>query len=151
MADPFLTIRTQTSVTPDEIDNFADISDYNQSLLQEAISSNPTHSFMLLENGVPLDHQDDNGQTALQYAISRGYYDIAHKILDSGANVELRDVHGNAALWTAVMNPRPDMSLIKRIFEAGGDPFQENNAGRSPMDMVRTKREAELVELFEGR
>jgi uncharacterized protein len=144
----FEEIRTNNDFDVEEITDFSVISDDNHTLLQDSIARNPVYEFNLIARGVPLDHQDDNGQTALQYAISRGYTEIAVKIILAGGNVNVNDKFGNAALWTAVMQPKPDLDLINLIYKNGGDPLQLNKATRSPLSMAETKNDKEILAIF---
>lgn len=148
MADVFARLRTAEDFALDEVTDVKLISRTNQTLVQEAIARRPEFVIPLIERGVPLDHQDDNGQTALQYVIARSQVDVARILLDAGANPNLLDKYGNSALWTAVMNPKADIALIKAIYERGGDPDLRNKAGRSVADMVRTKNNGALKQMF---
>lgn len=144
MNDIFARLRTAPDFSIDEVQDFQVVSRTNQTLVQEAIVRRKEFVDALIEGGVPLDHQDDNGQTALQYAIARSESAIAHRLLAMGANPNITDKYGNNALWTAVMNPRPDTNLAKTLFEYGVDPHHRNNAGRSAADMVITKDDIDL-------
>lgn len=139
MSDWFQKVRTEEDVNLKDIPNLLEISDDNHTYLQEAIARKPERAQDLIRLGVPLDHQDNSGQTALQYAISRDYKEIALRIIEGGANVNLTDRYGNTSLWTAVMRPRPDLDIVRAIVRAGGDPHLVNNAGRSPLEMAEKK------------
>ncbi|WP_413231149.1 ankyrin repeat domain-containing protein [Methylobacterium ajmalii] len=96
-----------------------------------------------------MDHQDDKGQTALQYSIARSYNQIALSLLQKGANPNLIDQYGNNALWTAVMNPKPNYDVIAALFSANADPQHKNAAGRSPLDMARTKKNSKILQIID--
>ena len=148
MTDPFVSVRNGPNFNIQEVDNLDTICDDNHTLLQDAIVRQPQFAAALIEAGVTIDHQDDNGQTALHYAISRGYYDIARLLLKNGARVDQPDKHGNEVLWTAVVQPKPDLELIRQIRLAGGDPQHVNLAGRSPMEMAKIKNNAAMIDLL---
>jgi len=98
MANFFPELRTDPNFDPRMISDFSEISEDNRSYLQEAIAYRLEHAEAILQADVPLDHQDDNGQTALQYAISRGIYDLATDIVNKGADLNRFDKYGNDAL-----------------------------------------------------
>lgn len=148
MADLFAELRTDPNFVPSFIEDYGEISADNRSYLQESIAHRPEHAQAILKAEIPLDHQDDNGQTALQYAISRGMYDIATEIVSRGADVHRLDRYGNDALWTAVLNPRPSLPLIGLLTAKGANPHRKNKAGRSSADMAITKRNQTMMELF---
>lgn len=79
--DLFAELRTNPDFSIDSIEDFVAISDDSHSYLQEAIAYRPNVSLEILAQAVPIDHQDTNGQSALQYAISRGMYDLSTAIV----------------------------------------------------------------------
>ncbi|MDO5612458.1 MAG: hypothetical protein Q4G14_04335 [Paracoccus sp. (in: a-proteobacteria)] len=150
MTDWFQEIRTNKSLNLQGIKNPSQISDDNHTLLQEAIVWAPQYAIALMELGTPLDHQDNNGQTALQYAISRDYEDIATAIIQSGGDVNISDRYGNAALWTAVMQPNPNYNIIKSILHHGGDASKVNTSGKTPIIMAKIKGDEEMIQILNG-
>ena len=95
-----------------------------------------------------LDVTDPEGTTALVIAIINAHYDLAALLLDKGANPNLGDTSGMAALYAAVdmahqapmINrplPKPSgklraMDIIARLLEHGADP---NQALKTPLLM----------------
>jgi hypothetical protein len=65
MVDPFAELRTNPNFDPDVIQDVTEISQDNRSYLQEATAYRAEYAETILQAEVPLDHQDDNGQTAL--------------------------------------------------------------------------------------
>ena len=64
----------------------------------------------LAEGGANLDIQDPDGTTAMILAIINGHYDVAAMLLEKGANPNVADSTGMAALYAAVdMNTLPFM------------------------------------------
>ena len=61
--------------------------------------------------GAPISiSQDPDGTTAMVLAIINGHYDVAAMLLEKGANPNLADTSGMAALYAAVdMNTLPFM------------------------------------------
>jgi hypothetical protein len=148
MANFVAELRTDPNFDPQIIADFSEISEDNRSYLQEAIAYRPEHAEAILQADIPLDHQDGNGQTALQYAISRGMYDLATDIVNKGADLHRLDKYGNDALWTSVLNPRPSLPLIELLVTKGADPHRKNATGRSSADMAVTKKNQAMMKLF---
>jgi ankyrin repeat protein len=134
--------------------NVREISDINQldksrrTYLQIAIAHRPELADGLIDRGVDIDNQDVDGATALHFAISWSHFDIAKKLIRRGANLSLRNKHGNDALWTAVLLPRPDYDVIRLLVEKGADPFIKNKAGRSSADMAQVKNNGIMLRAF---
>lgn len=148
MSDTFARLRTSKDFSTDEIDDITAISKDIHTLLQEALTRRKEFALRLIERGVPLDHQDNNGQTALQYALARSETDIVRTLLKAGADPNLVDKYGNNALWTAVMNPKPDYNVIRDLYRSGADATRKNNAGRSSVDMAKIKSNDKLKSIF---
>jgi len=95
-----------------------------------------------------INHQDDNGSVALQYALSRSYHELSCKILQKYPNVNLIDKHGNNSLWTAVLNPKKDWDIIRSIFDLGAAAYHVNKAGRSVLDFAIQSDNQKLIALI---
>jgi len=115
------------------------IDEYGRSpLLNAAIAGDLPKIVVLLAEGAPVDLQDDNGWTALHFAIQARREDIVRALLERGANPNLVNSHGNGPLWVAVMNARGEFGVIEALLAAGADPSRKNLHGRSPRDMAQT-------------
>jgi ankyrin repeat protein len=101
---------------------------------------------VLADGGADLNQVDPDGTTALVLAIINAHYDVAALMLERGADPNVADVTGMAALYAAVdMNTLPFMhnrppskptgnlsavDLIKLLLAHGADP---NTALRTPV------------------
>ncbi|MBP0583233.1 hypothetical protein J8I29_28155 [Labrys sp. LIt4] len=146
--DIFAKLRTDVDFNLSQVDDVNIIDQSGCTLLQEAISYRPEFANAFIEAGVNLNNQDKNGQTALQYSIAKGLYDISDNIIAAGCDLELIDKYGNGPLWTAVLNPKPNYELIRKLIELGADKFHKNNAGKSPYDMAIVKGFPEMLSVF---
>eukprot|EP00438_Fugacium_kawagutii_P014294 Skav226011 [mRNA] locus=scaffold1010:217200:217364:+ [translate_table: standard] len=54
---------------------------------------------MLLERGVPINHTDELGQTALFYAARQGHAGTIKYLMRKGANPNLLDKNGETAIF----------------------------------------------------
>ena len=104
----------------------------------------------LIAEGADINHQDDNGWSALHFVAQERKNTILKLLLSCGANPDLLDLHGNTPLWTAVMNSRGDFSAIRLLIKNGAMVDIKNKHGKSPLDMAMTikgglEKEFELV------
>lgn len=51
--------------------------------------------------------------------------DMVKLLLENGADVNLKDRHGNDALWKAIINY--NFEIVKLLVESGADPFKADN------------------------
>jgi len=96
--------------------------------------------------GVDLENRDRSGYTALHYALEYKFYPLAELMIHAGADVGAPNKHGNAALWTAVMNARGDYGLVDLLLARGADPDARNRVGKSPLDLAIDIADPQLVE-----
>lgn len=106
----------------------------------------------MLEAGVDIDQTDVDGTNALVVSIMNKKYTFAKFLLDRGANPNLADVKGRAALYAAIDmrnedysalpnrkedDPMPSLDLVKALLDHGANPnlqLTRNLPGRSGMD-----------------
>jgi len=146
--DIFSEIRTNVNFNLSNISNPKIISEDNQSILQEAIVFNYELALKIVELDIDINHQDNDGAVALQYALSRSYYNLSKKILEKNPNVNLIDKYGNNSLWTAALNPKKDYDVIKIILQKGADAHHKNKAGRSVLDFAIQSDNKKLIALI---
>jgi ankyrin repeat protein len=106
----------------------------------------------MLEAGVDINQTDIDGTNALVVSIMNKKYTFAKFLLDRGANPNLADVKGRAALYAAVDirnedysalpsrkedDPLPSLEIVKALLARGANPnvqLTKNLPGRSGMD-----------------
>ena len=137
------------------------IDKYNYSLLQVAISSIAKIKIgnkfeiveFLIKNNCNLNHQDKKGMTALQYLITERNYSLTALLLQSDININLEDVYGNQALWTAVFNSRFEekfLNIINVLLQKNANPYHKNKVNRSPYQLALQFNSFELLNLFDS-
>lgn len=111
----------------------------------------------LIEQKCNLDHQDDEGSTALMYLLD-GYCDenkelyneLIQLIIAQGAKLDPVDVYGNQALWVGLLNPRVPIEILELLLKNGADMHHKNNVNKSPYDAVKEYNFEDLNELFKN-
>ncbi|MDA0910638.1 MAG: ankyrin repeat domain-containing protein [Proteobacteria bacterium] len=121
-------------------------------LLQRAIAYD-RHEIAntLVNKAVNVNHTNDNNDTALHYCADRGddFYDTAKLILENGGDLSIADKYGNQPLWTATMNSKGRYYAMVELFvKYGANPNHVNNAGRSPLDFAKTRKDQKLIEML---
>jgi uncharacterized protein len=90
----------------------------------------------LVDNGANLNTQDRNGHTVLHFIGQDRLTDLAKYFLNLKVDLELRDVYGNTPLWTAVLNGRDNLGVVKMYLDKGAKLDNVNEAGRTPGQMI---------------
>ncbi|CAK9057311.1 Ankyrin repeat domain-containing protein 50 [Durusdinium trenchii] len=97
----------------------------------------------LLRAGVPLNHLDDNRQTALFYAARQGHVNTCNFLVYSKANVDTLDKFGETALFYAVKRSR--ITAVEKLLDHGADFEIVNHKNHN----VMTAASDELCAIFQ--
>ena len=79
-------------------------------------------------------------------AASADQLGVALSLIDSGADVRLRDVDGTTALHWAVHND--DLALVSRLLHGGADASAANDYGSTPMQEAAVTADPAIIELL---
>jgi ankyrin repeat protein len=66
----------------------------------------------LINEGADLNCRDGIGQTSLHAAADRGWRDLVRRLLDLGADPDLKDFTGDTALEIALFKEHSDIALL---------------------------------------
>ena len=101
---------------------------------------------LLLQNGADINAQDDDGKTALHYAVSSSrvrselyeqeQVDLLDTLLTKGANPNIKDKNGNTVLAEALqatIGQHIGIMELGRLLDAGADPNLANNESKTPL------------------
>jgi uncharacterized protein len=123
----------------------------DQTLLHEAIAFKRAELVpFLLGRGVPVNHQNRSGQTALHYAAMYGSLSATQALIVGGALPNVFDKHGNSPLWAAALSTSREPEIQALLVRAGADATHKNKAGRSVLDFARQSKNKSLWTLCGG-
>ncbi|KAF7282805.1 hypothetical protein GWI33_001950 [Rhynchophorus ferrugineus] len=78
--------------------------------------------------------RNERGWTPLHEACNHGWYEVAQKLIQSGANVNAKGLDNDTPLHDAVDNGH--IKLIKLLVEKGADIHAKNSKGKTPLDIA---------------
>jgi ankyrin repeat protein len=90
----------------------------------------------LIRHGASVNAQDHGGWTALHFAAQEYRPELVRLLVQSGADLSLRDENGNSPLWAAVMHSRGRTEVARLLLEHGAALDQANNHGVSARDIA---------------
>jgi ankyrin repeat protein len=133
----------------EKIENINFLNKTKANLLQKALSEK---LFLiakeLINRGINLNNQDINGMTALHYLSDHFDLGMAKLLLEKGADVNIKDKHGNNPLWYSLSNNKC-IELTKLFVSAGADIYSKNLYGKSVFDKTLKYEGEELVRVKE--
>ena len=103
------------------------------SVLQAVREDNPTQALALLSSGQPCDPNvnDKNGITSLLYATEKGMTEVCLKLLESGADVNMKGSNEKAPLWIAM--EKANMKLFEMLLQHKADANTKDGRGNTPL------------------
>jgi ankyrin repeat protein len=91
---------------------------------------------LLIAKGADVNHQDDDGATALIYAARNGDTEAVSVLLRNGALVNLADNDGKTALMKAAASSCTE-ETVRALLSAGADLNARDHKGRNALDSFR--------------
>lgn len=77
-------------------------------------------------------------------AVQDGRIEEVHSALQSGADPNARDTHGDTALWVAALTQKNPEELIQLLLQHGADPTIPNIEGHTLIQWVANRQNAQL-------
>lgn len=105
---------------------------------------------LLVKSGIPIDSQNDEGDTALVFALGQGNVNAAKWLLDNGANVE----HGSGWRATPIISAiySGNLDLVELIINRGAKINQSfGKQGQSPLDYAIMQGNQDIVDYLISR
>jgi hypothetical protein len=103
------------------------------SLNKSAMQGNMDEVKGYLKSGSNINEQDQSGRTPLMNSISYRRIGVAKYLIDSGANVKIKDAYGYDALIIAIDLGQDGYSLIEPLLDRGADPNSRDSGGWTPL------------------
>lgn len=95
---------------------------------------------------VDIGVRDDDGWTALMYAVRGGHEKTVQVLLDHGANVHSENNDGGTALHVAAEYGRPE--IAKALLRAGADYEARDALGRTPFYRAFENKHAGVIDVL---
>jgi ankyrin repeat protein len=102
----------------------------------------------LVRKGLDVNHADKNGWTPLHFAAQAQAPEVATLLLDAGAEVDPKDIHGNTPLFKAVFESKGKGDTIKLLRARGANPLAANKHGQTPIGLARLIANFDVKQYF---
>ena len=123
------------------------VNDYGYTpLICVSISNQIKIAKLLLNAGVDVNKQDNDGDTALIWATKYNNHELVKLLLNSDADIDKQNNVGNTALIFAVIYDRID--IVKHLLNSGADIDKQNNGGNTALILAAYYNNCETVELL---
>ena len=100
----------------------------------------------LLDQGADPNILYDHSETPLIAAIDNKQWEIAKRLIQKGANVNLKDASNNSPLSKAILRYEGNTELLHLLMAHGSDPQQDLLNGYTPMDLARSMKLSTLIQ-----
>jgi ankyrin repeat protein len=88
----------------------------------------------LVEGGADIREKDQDGMTALHWAVVDNHADAARALVEKGADVNTVDRFGYTPLLYAATIDFGNADTVEPLLRGGADPNIKNKAGKTPLD-----------------
>jgi ankyrin repeat protein len=122
--------------------------DIASDLVDAAWSGDTARVQELIGTGADANSTDHNGDTALMFAVSRGYPEIMDALIKAGADVNAKDRYGLTALMFAASKGRAD--FVEALLGEGADVNAKDMYGWTPLMFSETAGNTGIARILEG-
>lgn len=130
----------QPELTEEQIEFLNSLFDYAREGKVLALSS-------AIEQGIPVDLTNHNGDTFLILAAYRGQTAVVDALLERNAAVNTLNHRGQSALTSAIFMQHQEIS--KKLLDAGADPDHGVQSARATIAAMGLDNMAEFLTLYE--
>ena len=118
------------------------VCDYPSFLRFAVLKNNRELVKMLIEAGVDVNVEDNDGNTLLHLALRHNFEEIAMLLMAKGSDINAENIYGRSAVFYV-----RDKDLAKLLISAGADLHVESD-GNTPLHYVVDRNYGEIVGLF---
>ena len=93
----------------------------------------------MLDTVENINFQDSNGYSYLHAAVQSGSLEMIKKILNKGADINIKDKFGKTPLMVAISGYNGDNSIIRLLIENGADKETRANSNISCIQLAKMK------------
>jgi len=101
---------------------------------------------LLKEEGVQVDAEDEEGRTALHFAVGYGEIECSKLLIDAGANVNLKDANQNTPLHYAAGYGQAES--VKLLLDSGADKEAKNADDKTAYEVAELNEQADVMALL---
>jgi ankyrin repeat protein len=116
----------------------------NKELVRAAQSNDVARAEKALQANINIDLKNEDGYTALMYAVNAGSLDVARLILSRKARINLQDRDGYSALMIAAY--RGNAEMLDLLLQYKPDVNLRHRSGRTALIMAAWKGTAQMVQ-----
>ena len=135
-------LATQTEIDPTDKDIFQ-----CNSLMQAAKQGNLELINKLAPNSEAINESDQQGTTALMQAAIMNHHLALQLLLQSGADIDICDHHGNNALIYTARNKNDQTEAAQILLESEADVKSRNNKNQTPLHIAVKQRNYHLAQI----
>lgn len=105
-------------------------------LMNFIIEGKDDFAIRLIQNNlIGIAEVDSMLRTALHYAVLEKRLNVIQALVDAGADINARDIHGNTPLFDAIFI-QIGKETLNLLIDSGGDIMRANNYGAKPADYL---------------
>ena len=122
-----------------------------QMIIDELRSGNTNKSLIetLITMGADINWQDEDGWTALNYAISFDKEDICKILIDAGVDPNSRDIDNKTPVHYAAKTWKPNNKILLLLLDAGGEVnVRDRDWGWTPLMYALHQNNISIFELL---
>jgi len=121
---------------------------FESSLMDDINNNNIVHIKRLIDSGVDLDVQDNEGDTALTWAAYKSNKEIVELLITAGASLNVQDNDGNTALILSLFKNNNNIEIAKILTKAGADWSIKNNDGYDFFNWLIPVKQEQIIKLY---
>jgi ankyrin repeat protein len=119
-------------------------------LMRAALEGQTERLKILLKSGaVDINERDNEGRTALMFAVTNMHKESVNVLLESGADVNLKANDGSTALMLAASSGVSE--IVRALLSKGADVTAKfTGTGKTALDLAKEKGYTEIVQLLQA-